>query len=80
MDSQSTPIRLGLERAKLDYEIFRKPADSGQQRQRATEIDALFLESSSRLFGLARMLGNGWFRYYDERYIPVTQYSKIQQR
>ena len=62
------PFRLGLERAVLDYEIFRSPDTSGRQRQRATEIDAAVSNYPSRMFELGKRIGIYYFAYVNEEY------------
>ena len=64
----NSSFKLGLEKAILDYEIFRNPNITGVQRQRATEIDAAALAQPSRMFELGKKVGIGWFVYTDERY------------
>ena len=69
MDEQTKPFKSGLERAMLDFDMFRDPRNAELQ-QRAAKIDAQYLKNPSRLFALARSIGSVYFAFADERYHP----------
>ena len=73
---------LGLERALLEYEIIMNPNVTGEQRQRATVIDAQELAADpSRMFKIGKTFGVAYKCYVDERYLSKRkQYHQEQSK